>query len=256
MLFWMMICTLMWGCIVGFDTEACCRRVDEVDKVRCFFGTIIMGPFLLFPIVIMDEDCPGYAVLYIIMSTTLWCTTLWCITKKNDSTTAQQHAAVAGRPSGNPNLVAPPVQPRPPARRGAPLSRAGRVRAHRLEQAVQEAVQMGFEEHAVRSLQDRLQCSSTSELVEQLVAAGVGPGTTATQPAVVQAYPVGGAMGVVANPMLAADVQLEREEPQLFRLNSSTGIMCARLCSFFYLDRPMEKHLTCCREPVGGASME
>ena len=100
---------------------------------------------------------------------------------------------------------------------------------------------MGFEEHAVRSLQDRLQCSSTSELVEQLVAAGVGPGTTATQPAVVQAYPVGGATGVVANPMLAADVQLEREEPQLFRLNSSTGIMCARLCSFFYLDRPMEK---------------
>ena len=105
-------------------------------------------------------------------------------------------------------------------------------------------------------MQDRLQCSSTSELVEQLVAAGVGPGTTATQPAVVQAYPVGGATGVVANPMLAADVQLEREEPQLFRLNSSTGIMCARLCSFFYLDRPMEKHLTCCREPVGGASME
>ena len=42
-----------------------------------------------------------------------------------------------------------------------------------IEQAVQEAMQMGFEERAVRSLQDKLQCSSTSELIEQLIAAGV-----------------------------------------------------------------------------------
>ena len=39
-----------------------------------------------------------------------------------------------------------------------------------IEQAVQEAMQMGFEEAVVRATQDKLQLSSTTALIEALVA--------------------------------------------------------------------------------------
>ena len=45
--------------------------------------------------------------------------------------------------------------------------------AAQIEQAVQEAMQMGFDEAVVRAMQDKLRLSSTTALIEALVQDGV-----------------------------------------------------------------------------------